>query len=284
MANFTYSYPKRLSGVSYFGGQIPSLDRLRTLLILSGHGEILSNSKKIILKNDYMNVPVQNAGRFKVAKLISKIPSCTEAQLKSLLAKAATKNIDIHSNIFREVMHCVAHYEQGSYIASFLHLYRLIEHTALYLPLVTVISKGVNNLTFNQYKQIINHNAKSDLSVLKTFSLDVLDPSFKLIIARYSFSGTNYPRDNCNVISKLLGQNAIINSGSDFIEIKYEVTDRLIIGFRNHFFHYLYHVDNISLRDLRDPDEFLQICLPHFIAYFSFLYRELLIAEWDLWA
>ncbi|PHV05068.1 hypothetical protein CSQ96_23020 [Janthinobacterium sp. BJB412] len=61
-------------------------------------------------------------------------------------------------------------------------------------------------------------------------------------------------------------------------------TDRLIVSFRNQFFHYLYHEKNISLKILNDPDDFLSVCMPNFLNYFAFLYRELLIAEWELWA
>ena len=284
MAIFSYSHPNKLSGSSYFGRPIQSLDRLRTLLILTGHGKITGSNRIITLSNDFMNVPVQPAGRFQVGKVISKIPGCTSAQLRKLLSVAATKNIAIHSNIFREVMHCVAHYESGSYIASFVHLYRLVEHAALYLPLVTIIAKGVNNLTFVQYQQVIDNKAKADLSVLKKFSSNVLDPSFSRSLARYSFSGTAYPAANRKIISDLLDPSEISNSGPDYVETKYGITDRLIVGFRNQFFHYLYHDRNISLHDLQDPDDFLKVCLPHFLTYFSLLYRELLIAEWELWA
>jgi len=284
MTQLIYVPPKKLGGPSYFGGNIASLNRLRSLLILTGYGSIIRNGVPIKLQNDFMHVPSQFSGEFKIGKLISKIPGCTNAQLRSLISKAATKNIHIHENIFREIMHCIAMYETKSYIASFVHLYRLIEHAALYLPLVTIISKGVNNLTFVQYKEIIDNKAKADLSVLKNFSTKVLDPTLGNSIARYSFSGTGTPEANCNVVSTLLKPALISSSGTDFIEIKYRNTDRLIVGFRNQFFHYLYHDKNISLKDMEDPDEFLEVCLPHFLTYFAFLYRELVIAEWELWA
>lgn len=284
MANFTYSPPRELAGPSYFGGSIPSLDRLRTLLILAGHGSIHGNGTSVKLKNDFMSVPAQVAGSFKVGKLLSKIPGCTSAQLRSLLTKAATKNIAIHENISRELIHCLAHYESGYFIASFVHLYRLIEHAALYLPLVTIISRGVNSFTFVQYKEVIDNKAKADLSVLKKFSSNILDQSLARSIARYSFSGTAMPAANVQVVTNILNGGEISSSGSDYVEVQYGSTDRLIVGFRNHFFHYLYHEKNISLRDLQDPDEFLKACLPNFLTYFAFLYRELLIAEWELWA
>ena len=284
MANFDYIHPKSLLGASYFGGRIPSLDRLRSLLILTGYGRILGNNDVVKLKNDFMSVPVQLSGRFKLGKIIVKIPGCTAGQFRSLLSVAATKSIAIHENIFREVMHCVAHYEKGSYISSFVHLYRLIEHAALYLPIASIISKGLNNYTFIQYKEVIDNKAKSDLSVLKKFSSTVLDQNFAKSMSRYSFAGTNLPAANNNILLSIVEQKLISSSGPYHTEIEYGFTDRLIVGFRNHFFHYLYNEKNISLHDLSDPDEFLKICLPNFITYFSFLYRELLIAEWELWA
>lgn len=284
MADFIYTHPKRLLGPRYFGGRIPSLDRLRALLILTGHGQISGYGKVVTLKKDFMNVPVQLAGDFRIGKVVAKIPGCTAGQFRSLLSIAATKSIAIHENIFREVMHCVAHYENKSYIASFVHLYRLIEHAALYLPLVSIISKGLNNYTFVQYKEVIDNKAKSDLSVLKKFSSTILDQNFAKSISRYSFFGTTHSLSNCSVILSIIDSKFVSNSGPDYIEIEFGFTDRLIVGFRNQFFHYLYNEKNISLHDLLDPDEFLKVCLPHFITYFSFLYRELLIAEWELWA
>lgn len=286
MANYAYTPPKIISGKYFFGSTAASLDRLRTLLILTGHGEItdISNSNPIKLKHDFMMVPIGTAMPFKLDTITSKIPGCTKTQFKKLIQNAATKNFGVHENLYREVMHCVAHYEKGSYIASFVHIYRLIEHAALYLPLVSVIAKGVNNNTFSEYKAVIDNKAKSDLSVLKKFSQTILDNSFSATIARYSFSSTTSPAPYCHIIRTLIDPKDISTSGPDYIDIKYGATDRLIIEFRNQFFHYIYHEKNITLADLKDPDDFLRICLPHFITYFSFLYRELLIAEWELWA
>lgn len=163
MAQPSYSPPAGLNGPSYFGGTIPSLNRFKTLLILSGHGKINCNGRSIRLSKDYISVPVQTSRKFKIETITSKIPNCSHHELKSLLKNAGTKNIQIHENIFLELVHCIWHLENRSHLASFVHLYRLIEHTALYLPLVSIVSKGINNITFTQYKEVVNGNAKTDL-------------------------------------------------------------------------------------------------------------------------
>ena len=284
MAAITYTPPSQLLTPSYFSGPLPSLDRLRSLLILSGQGTIQRNGRKFQLNKDYLNIPIQPSVKFKVANIAAKIPNCTNAELRSLVSKAATKNIKIHQNIYQELVHCIAQFEAKSYVASFVHLYRLIEHTALYLPIVSIVSKGINNLTFNDYKEVIENKAKADLSVLKKFSANILNSAAGNYIVNYSFSSTGNPNQNKLVAADQLDASQISNSGPDFIEIKLKDTDRLIVNFRNQFFHYLYHEKNISLRNLEDPDEFLSICMPNFLNYFAFLYRELLIAEWELWA
>lgn len=280
----TYSFPKELSGASYFGSTGPYLYRLQTLLLLTGHGVVTMNGRAIKLCNDFMGVPVRQSGGFKISELVEKIPGCTNGQFRLLLRNAATKNLVIHQNIATEAMHCIAHYESGSFIASFVHLYRLIEHAALYLPLISVVTKGVNGNTFTQYKEVIDNKARSDLSILKNFSLKILDQNLGASVARFSFSGTLKPGSNFQLMRRLVGKDQVFNLGADYVEIQYRITDRLIVEFRNQFFHYLYHERNISLQDLDDPNEFLQVCMPHFISYFSFLFRELLIAEWELWA
>lgn len=284
MSQLSYSPPASLQSRNYFGGTIPSLDRLRSLLILSGHGTIKNGSANIRLTSDFLSIPVQASGKFKVSLLTSKIPGCTYAEFRTLLKNAAIKNIRIHENIYNELSHCVAHYESKSYIASFVHLYRLIEHAALYLPLVSIVAKGVNDLTFSQYKEVVQNGAKADLSVLKNFSTKVLDPSVGSSVARYSFAGNTRPAACCAIVKGLLDTGQVINSGTDYVEIKYQHTDRLIVNFRNQFFHYLYHERNLSLKELDDPDGFLKVCLPNFLTYFAFLYREFLIAEWELWS
>jgi len=284
MAQPSYFPPSGLHGASYFGGRIPSLNRLRVLLILSGYGTIEHDGKSIKLKRDFLSIPIQSTGKFKVGSITSKIPGCTNSEFRALIKNAATKNINIHENIFNELVHCIAHLETQSYLASFVHLYRLIEHTALYLPLVSIVSRGVNDITFSQYKEVVNNQAKADLSILKNFSTKVLDPAIGNSISRYSFSNNSNPTAACTVARGLLDSAQINSYGADYFEIKYMHSDRLIITFRNQFFHYLYHDKNISLRDLGDPGEFLQSCLPNFITYFAFLYREFLIAEWELWS
>lgn len=284
MAAITYTPPSRLMNASYFSGSHASLDRLRSLLLLSGQGVLKKNGKSITLSKDYLSIPIQLSGPFKVADIVGKIPGCTNPQLRSLVGNAATKNIRIHQNIYQELTHCLVQFESGSYIASFVHLYRLIEHTALYLPLVAVISKGINNLTFNDYKEVIDNKAKADLSVLKKFSSNLLNSSVGDYTAKYSFSATSHPVQNRIILTDQLENNMNAISGPDFVDVKLKYTDRLIVNFRNQFFHYLYHERNISLQDLNDPDEFLSVCMPNFLHYFAFLYRELLIAEWELWA
>lgn len=284
MARLNYLPPPKLNGPAYFGGSIVSLDRLKTLLMLCGHGTIENGGKRVSLGRDYLAIPTGTSGVFKVSELPSKIPGCTLPQFRSLLSNAAIKNTEIHANVFREVMHCLYHYETGSYIASFVHLYRLVEHAALYLPLVSIVSKGVNNLTFAQYKEVVDNKAKADLSVLKNFSQKVLADHFAKSKVVYSFSSNSNPTGDCRVLRTLVDDKLIVDSGPDFVELEYKVTDRLIVNFRNQFFHYLYHEKNISLRQLESPDEFLEVCLPHFIKYFAFLFQDLLVAEWELWA
>lgn len=283
MAAIDYIPPRALSGPNYFGRRGPFPYRLQTLLTLTGYGSVTLDGRPLALNQDFMSVPIRQSGRLRVSDLAAKIPSCTVPELRKLIHVAATKNFSIHENIAREVLHCIAHYRSGSYIASFLHLYRLIEHAALYLPLVSVVSKGVHNTTFLQYKEVISGGAKSDLSVLRNFSSTLLDQNLGRSVATYSFSGSANPAANVHLMSTLLrGKAAAV--GADFVDLKYEDTDRLIVAFRNQFFHYLFHEENISLKDLSDPDGFLKVCMPRFISYFSFLFREFLIAEWELWA
>jgi hypothetical protein len=282
MASITYTPPAQLNVTTYFPAGRPS-ERMKSLLLLTGHGRLTRNGTPVKLHTDYLSIPIKTSGKFKLTDIAAKIPNCTNAEFKKLISTAATKNVRIHQNIYLELAHCLTQLEKKSYVASFVHLYRLIEHTALYLPLVSIVSKGVNDYTFIDYKAVIESRAKSDLSVLKKFSAKGLDANAAASKIIYSFSNTSNPSQNKNIAADLFDVGKIVTSGNDFIEIKLQDTDQFIVNFRNHFFHYIYHEKNISLKNLDDPDEFLSACMPSFLNYFAFLYRELLIAEWELW-
>lgn len=283
MPRLSFVPPQALDNSRYFGGQHVSLDRLKSLLMLSGHGVIDDGQSQFKLTTDFMGVPSQKSTSFKVKQLLDKIPGCTAPQLHRLVSNAAAKNIRVHQNVYRELLSCLYYYETRSYIASFVHLYRLIEHSALYLPLVAVIS-GSNDLTFNDYKQVIDNKAKADLSVLRKFPFKRLNPTVAASTAKFSFAATANSAMNCTVARSVLDDKFVRDFGPDWLEMEYTSIDSLIVGFRNEFFHYLYHEKNISLGQMPDPDEFLAVCMPFFISYFSFLYREFFIAEWELWA
>lgn len=282
MSALSYVHPSKLNSSVYFTGPKPF--RLKSLLILCGQGYIDGPKGKIKLDTDFLSIPSGNSAAFKISSVSSKIPNSSNAEFRRFIKNAAVKNIQIHENIFNELMHCMYHYKNTSYIASFLHLYRLIEHTALYLPMVSIVSKGINNLTFNNYKEMLDKDAKSDLAVLRKFSSDILDPNVSEIAVRYSFSNSSSPQSCMSIIRKIMDIASINTTGNDYADIKYKFTDRLIINFRNQFFHYLSFEKNISLKELHYPEEFLEACLPNFITYFAFLYQTFLIAEWELWS
>lgn len=186
MTTIIYTPPSQLSINTYLPGTKPD-DRIKALLLLSGHGRLTRNGKSIKLHADYLSIPIKASGTFKVADIAAKIPNCTNMGFRKLISTAATKNIRIHQNVYLELAHCLWQLEEKSYVASFVHLYRLIEHTALYLPLVSIVSKGVNDYTVTDYQGVIDNKAKSDLSVLKKFSAKGLDTSAAASKITYSF-------------------------------------------------------------------------------------------------
>ena len=96
-----------------------------------------------------------------------------------------------------------------------------------------------------------------------------------------SFSGTSRPTQNVSVVKRFI--NDPVSSTADTIDVNYHNIEALIIGFRNQFFHFLIHERNLAIEDIEYPEEFLAVCNPVFINYFSFLFKDLIDSEKSVW-
>lgn len=285
MPAFDFFLPAKFHN-SVYGCAIPSENfRLKSLLLLVGIGRVgrVGSREPRKLEVDFMLIPHQVVAKRSIAQAASKFPNYTRKQLDTFFRSANVKNMVIHKNICNELKNLFGYKVEGNNIGCFLHIYRIIEQIALCLPMVSIINKGGFNNTFSEFKGLIEGGAKSDLAVLKKYSRNHLDSSIASSVAKFSFSRTCNPQQNVSVVKRFFKAEDIVSETVDSIEIKYKHLDTLIIGFRNQFFHYLFHEKNLSMTDLDCPDEFLEVCNPIFINYFAFLYRELLESELMIW-
>ena len=291
MASFEYIPPAGFHR-SIYGCSKPSENfRLKSLLLLSGLGTIekKSTGKQKRLDFDFISLPPQGVNFSKastIGHVTAKFPDYTRKELDAFFQVAIYKNIAIHKNIYNELTNLFGHLGSSNHIASFLHIYRIIEQVALCLPIVSIIKKGSFDNTFSDYKGLLQGGAKSDLSVLRKYSEYHLDSSIGDSVANMSFFRTSNPAQNVRVIKRFFtGKDAveIVAETADSIGIKYCNVDKLIVGFRNQFFHYLFHEKNLSISDIESPDEFLEVCNPIFINYLAFLFHEFLESEMLMW-
>lgn len=291
MPSFEYLVPGKWYS-SVYGCNKPSENfRLKSLLLLSGLGTIekTGSGKRKTLDFDFISLPPQHVNPRRggtINQITSKFPAYTRKELDAFFQTAIFKNISIHKNIYYELINVLGHRSNDNHIASFLHIYRIIEQIALCLPIVSIVKKGSFDNTFSDFKGLIQGGAKTDLAVLRKYSDYHLNAAIADSVANISFSRTTKPTQNVNVVKRFFsGKDAgdIVTETIDSIEIKYRNIDKLIIGFRNQFFHYLFHEKNLSISDMEFPDEFLEVCNTIFINYLAFLYHELLESEITMW-
>ena len=290
MSEFAYTEPGKLAN-SNFGGKMPMDNyRVKSLLSLFGQGTLKKRniSTQIKLNNCFSVVPHRQSVKLKIIDIVFyAFPGRTKKEISNFFISSCTKNMLFHKKVFFELITALGYLEQSNHIASFVSIYRLYEQIALCLPIITLIDRAQFPATFDDYKQLIDNKAKSDLSVLKKYSENILDSSIGDISICFDFSRTQRARKNTNLFKNLIPQKlhstVIISSTNTSINIKLKHIHILVINFRNQYFHYLFHEKNIDYDALEYPEEFLGVCNPIFISYYSRLFLDLLGAEFSIW-
>lgn len=285
MPAFDYFSPGKLRN-SVYGCASPSENfRLKSLLLLVGIGRVgrVGSTAPKKLEFDFLLIPHQVVASNSISQAASKFPAYTRKQLDAFFKSANVKNMVIHRSICNELKNVFGHRAEKNQIGCFVHIYRIIEQIALCLPIVSIVKKGSFNNTFAEFKGLIEGGAKTDLAVLRKYSRNHLNGLVANSVAKLSFSRTGNPQQNVAAVKRFFKPENIVSESIDSIEIKYMHIDTLIVGFRNQFFHYLFHDKNLSIVDLECPDEFLEVCNPIFINYFAFLFYELLESELVIW-
>ncbi|MEG0718322.1 MAG: hypothetical protein RR811_07455 [Comamonas sp.] len=283
MSTFSF-HPPGVFRRSVFGGEQPRDNhRLKSFLILVGLGSIRRSalSKSTPLRHDFITIPFSAGTSPSISNIIAKFQGFSKGDLEKFFKNSHGKNLIYHKKIYFELVNAIGYFQEKNNISCFLHLYRIIEQSALCLPIISLMKNGNIENTFMEFKSLIKSDAKSDLSVLKNYSRSQKSTSPLQVTVNISFAHTTNPTQNIAIVRKLVKN--IVSSTADSIELKYLEIDSLIIGFRNQFFHYLFHEDNLSLMDLTYPEEFLEVCNPIFINYFAFLFKDLLDAEMLMW-
>lgn len=292
MSEFTYIAPKKFIN-SVFGGQKPNNKdnyRVQSLLLILGLGEIMkrNSSSPISLHNNFALIPVQPSTRMTIREIKNLIFSNNSiGEIRNFFTSCYQKNFAFHQKICNELLTAIGYMEQNNPIASFVSIYRLYEQIALCLPIVTLIKKAQFPATFDDYKKLINNKAKSDLSVLKNYSENIMDPNIGDIDVEFDFSNTTSPNKYVSLLESLIPHDLrsthITFKTPVSLRIKNKHMQMIVITFRNRYFHYLFNEKNIDYNDLPYPEEFLEVCNPLFINFYSQMYLDLLGSELYIW-
>ncbi len=294
MSEFNYKPPAKYRS-SVLSGSIQSNNsqvenyRIKSFLLLLGIGKISdSNNSFRTLSKTFFTIPFARSAPLNRSNILSYFPQINSNEFERFFKNSLSKNSQFHKNIYSEILTAIGYYEKNNPIAMFLHIYRLIEQTALCLPIVSIIEKANYQFTFNEIKELVDGSAKSDLSVLKKYSEIHLESSRANVNITLNFSSTRKPDENVRLLESFIPQKKrdqiIVSSNNTSIEIKMKHFHIFIISFRNQYFHYLFHEKNINFDRLTYPEDLLNVCNPYFMNYFAQLFFDLLSSEISMWA
>jgi hypothetical protein len=290
MSEFMFLEPSTLSN-STFGGKKPVDNfRVKSLLSILGQGKLLKRNEVTPIKLSYQfaTIPLTFSQKLKIRDILQlSIPGATKKEIESFLLSAISNNIVFHKKLYAEVVTALGYLEQSNHIASFVSIYRLFEQISLCLPIITLIEKAQFPATFDDYKLLIDSKAKSDLSVLRKYAENIMDRNIGNISIKFDFSRTQRPVQNIDLLKTLIPKKVqstvIVSNTNSTISISFKYIHLIIIGFRNQYFHYLFHENNIDYDKLEFPEEFLEVCNPLFLNYYSRFFIDLISAEYTIW-
>lgn len=231
------------------------------LCLLKGYTRFNLYNKKIIQSTDYSKLPFENKSKSIDKDFISLL---NENKTNRIIFE----NSEFYELIILEFLQCFYHIKQQNGIASFMHLYRILERISYALPLI--YAKSTNNFT-KTYELLKKFFANSDchtgeLSFFKNSLKHILDDmesqfpfDLKFNVQLKSWLG-NYILDNHSISNNQITFNLPTEKLLD-----------LIVSLRNGLFHSLSGKPHISLKTMPFPNDELLNNIENFLNAISFI-------------
>lgn len=182
--------------------------------------------------------------------------------------------------LFDEYARYFFHTNKGQHVQAFLHIYRILERVSYSFPIAYAAKSHDFKGTFGLLRDYLTSAKDGELKFFNGFvnqaiSNTSLNTSIQLDV---SSNATSNRTAHFQTLLSSIQQSHIQNqSAGMWIEIHYKHLLSVLINLRNRYFHFMSgNKDNITGRNLPDPDEFFESINPAFVNWLSYIFFRVL--------
>lgn len=206
--------------------------------------------------------------------------------IDNYLKQSAPANTVFYRELLNEFSCYFYNSHRQAYTLAFLNLYRILEHISYSFPLVFAGRAKDFKGTFTKLQDFF-HGTKSELKFFDHFVKDLFDAT--TLDAHLTINVTapnNAIREKYFKVLKRIcheTKEVTLHNETEFseIEIDYKSFTHLIISLRNRYFHFLSgsNQNNISSKEVIDPDSFFKCLCEDFANWLAVIYFEIVKSD-----
>lgn len=292
---------KHIEIVKDIGRHYPNLDvsisnssKLKIYRALSGTCNCYDDfiGKEFKLRTNYFKLsyePVKN--RVTAKRLLDNFED-SDITLEDLNQYFSDKrNNEFYSKLANECIKCLIYHQQGYEIATFIHLYRVLECMSYSLPLIYAAKArefvGSYRLLQKLMTSTTAGNADGELNFFKKFVSEIYGKEdFYCTTFDIKFDDIEPEEERAKLyklISKLAGKKTVDSTENEELKIGFIDFYELLITIRNRYFHLSQGqwAENISNKHTEYPELLFRLIVDKGINFFSVLIFEILKFEID---
>lgn len=256
----------------------------KLIYVLLGLVDIVEtvSGRTIRQKTDWsvLGAPVVRRTRGAIKRSLS-AQSLAVANVDAYLLKNL-RQAPFFEEFFDEV--CRFHYASyaGNHVNAFLHIYRVLERISYAFPVAYAARSTDYKGTYTSLRGYLLSVTDGELAFFKKFLPDLVPAAVLGSAARLSFTAhpVGCKSIHYGTIRKFTAKVIIAESRVDWIDIPCSSLIDLLITIRNRYFHFMSgNPDNLTGRDVPDPNVLFEMLNPVFFNWIAYLYFRLVEAK-----
>lgn len=236
------------------------------------------NGKIVKQRNNFFHIP------YKVNSRVSKknIYDCNieiegnEDAFEKYIRKNRV-NVKIYKNILHEFTSYFYHENKKEFVASFVNLYRCLEHMSYTFPLVYASKAKEYWGTYKELQSFFEGKGTSELKFFKRFQKVLIDEDIRNLTFEISFESAPIEiKDKLeNILKDIYRQAGVPSEMIDSNMVKYDYMLEFIITCRNRYFHFLASDsrNNLQVKEI-NMDYFFEAVNIHMVNWLAYIYSE----------
>lgn len=259
-----------INGVGYsFGSHLPKDGdksfQFILVRLLIGPVKIFSVATKVVQSKNLSTVPdsIQVEKRGSAAFKIFASNYRLDLTPAQFIRKTISKNRSFYQDVLSEFSSHLIQSERKSHVAAFVFLYRLLERLSYSVPLLYTKSSHDFLGTFKSLQAMLAADASGELGFFKKFlnQGDFIDKTILDTTYTIDFSLCNDRGKHSKTIDTLFSDFDSKDPSIYKFTIKFRDVQSLLVTLRNRFLHKRTGdgQQNISIKDLGDPDDFFSV-------------------------